>query len=91
MLLLGAVSVDELIEIFNPDNFNASNAVFNEEKLLAFNREHLIMKSDHELATLVAPLLVDSGCTTKYWLETRWEELEVVEGKTFFVLLKYIR
>jgi glutamyl-tRNA synthetase len=59
-------TVEELIEIFNPDNFNASNAVFNEEKLIAFNREHLIKKSDHELATMIAPLLVEAGCTTKY-------------------------
>jgi glutamyl-tRNA synthetase len=73
-------TAEELVRIFNPDNFNASNAVFDEEKLLAFNREHILRRSDHELATLVAPLLVDAGLTTKYWLETRWEYLRGVIG-----------
>ncbi len=68
----------ELIEIFDANNFNASNAIFDEEKLVAFNREHIVMKSDHDLATLAAPLLVDAGLTTKYWLETRWDYLRAV-------------
>jgi glutamyl-tRNA synthetase len=65
----------ELIELFTPDNFNTSNAIFNEEKLVAFNREHIARKPDHELAQLVAPLLVQAEYVTKYWLETRWEYL----------------
>lgn len=68
----------ELIDIFNPANFNPSNAVFDEEKLVSFNKAHLQMKSDHDLAVMVAPLLVDAGLTTKYWLETRWEYLRKV-------------
>lgn len=68
-------TVTELIDIFDPANFNPSNAVFDEEKLVAFNKAHLLMRSDHELATMVAPLLVEAGVTTKYWLETRWEYL----------------
>ncbi|UCE23864.1 MAG: glutamate--tRNA ligase [Candidatus Zixiibacteriota bacterium] len=71
-------STDELVEIFDADYFNTSNAIFNEEKLIAFNREHLIRKSDHELATMVAPLLVEAELTTKYWLETRWDYLRAV-------------
>lgn len=73
-------TVEELIEIFNPYNFNASNAVFDEEKLEAFNREHIQMKFDHDLAMEVAPMLVEAGYTTKYWLETRWEYLRNVIG-----------
>ena len=73
-------SVQELIDRFTPDNFNNSNAVFDQEKLLAFNKEHIQLKSDHDLATMVAPLLVDAGLTTKYWLETRWEYLRDVVG-----------
>ncbi len=69
---------EELILMFTPDNFNASNAVFDEEKLEAINREHILMKSDHDLAVMVAPLLVDAGYTTKYWLETRWTYLRAV-------------
>ncbi len=68
----------ELIEIFDTRFLNPSNAVFDEEKLIAFNKAHIAMMSDHDLATLVAPLLVESGASTKYWLETRWEYLRLV-------------
>ncbi len=69
---------EELIRLFTADNFNASNAVFDEEKLEAMNREHIMMKSDHDLAVMVAPMLVDAGYTSKYWLETRWVYLRTV-------------
>ena len=68
----------ELVEIFTEKNFNASNAVFDEEKLIAFNKGHIAQKSGHDLAVLVAPLMVDAGVRTKYWLETRWEYLRLV-------------
>ena len=71
-------SVNKLIEIFDPNNFSRSNAIFDEEKLVALNHQHLMKKSDHELATLVAPILVDAGLTTKYWLETRWDYLRQI-------------
>jgi len=71
-------SVKELIDIFDENNFNQSNAIFDEEKLVAFNREHIMAKSDHDLAVLVAPMLVEADLTTKYWLETRWEYLRSV-------------
>lgn len=71
-------TVEELIKIFNPDHFNPANAVFDEEKLVAFNRAHIMLMPDYEIATMVAPLLVEAGFTTKYWLETRWEYLREV-------------
>ncbi len=71
-------SKQELIDIFESANFNPSNAVFDEEKLVSFNKAHIMMRSDHDLAVLVAPMLVDAGLTTKYWLETRWEYLRMV-------------
>jgi glutamyl-tRNA synthetase len=71
-------SPDELVELFNPDNFNPSNAIFDEEKLLALNRAHIAGKPDHELAESVAPLLVEAGLSTKYWLVTRWDYLRAV-------------
>lgn len=70
----------ELIDIFSEKGFNASNAVFDEEKLVAFNKAHIAQMSDHGLATLVAPMIVDAGYSTKYWLETRWEYLRAVVG-----------
>jgi glutamyl-tRNA synthetase len=71
---------EELIGIFTPDNLTKANAVFDEEKLVAFNHAHIQMMSDHDLAALVAPLLVEAGLSTKYWLETRWEYLRAVVG-----------
>ena len=70
----------ELIDIFSETGFNASNAVFDEAKLEAINKAHLAMMSDHDLATLVAPMIVEAGYSTKYWLETRWEYLRQVVG-----------
>jgi len=71
-------SRQELIQIFNADHFNRANAIFDQEKLFAFNKEHIRRMTDHELAALVAPLLVEAGITTRYWLETRWEYLRAV-------------
>jgi len=71
---------EELIEIFDAGNINSANAVFDEEKLLAFNQTHIERQSDHDIAVLVAPMLVDAGLSTKYWLETRWEYLRAVIG-----------
>ncbi len=73
-------TVAELIQLFDPNHLNPSNAVFDEEKLVAFNKAHIAMRSDHDLAVMVAPLLVDAGLSTKYWLETRWDYLRTVIG-----------
>ena len=73
-------SREELTEIFKEANFNAANTIFDEEKLVAFNHDYIAAASDHDLAAMVAPLLVEAGYTTKYWLETRWEYLRSVIG-----------
>jgi len=67
------MSRQELIETFSLEAINPSNAVFNPEKLLWLNGEYIRDKTNHELAALVAPLLVENGLTTKYYLETRWQ------------------
>ncbi|MBK7140932.1 MAG: hypothetical protein IPH75_02485 [bacterium] len=67
-----------LIDKFDEARHDPAFAVMDEEKLLSLNRAHILQKSDHDLAVLVAPLLVDSGLTSKYWLETRWEYLRAV-------------
>ncbi len=74
-------SIEKLIDIFTEKNFNASNAVFDEDKLVAFNKDHIAMKPTHELATIVAPLFIEADIQSKYWFETRWEYLcQVVEA-----------
>ncbi len=73
-------TVEELVEIFDVNNANKSNAVFDEVKLKYVNGEHIRRKSNHELATMIAPLLVQADLSTKYGLETRWRYLmDVVE------------
>jgi len=67
--------IDELVEVFSLENVNKSNPIFNEEKLEALNFEHLREMPNHKIAEMVAPLIVNTGYTTKYWLETRWDYL----------------
>jgi len=67
--------IDELIKVFSLENVNKANPIFNEEKLEALNFEHLRLIPNHKIAEMVAPLLVQAGYTSKYWLETRWEYL----------------
>jgi glutamyl-tRNA synthetase len=66
---------DELIKIFVLENVNPANPIFNEEKLLALNKDYIMATPDYKLAEMVAPLYIQAGYTTKYWLETRWEYL----------------
>lgn len=68
----------KLVEIFNEKHLNASNAIFNEDKLTAFNKAHIAMIPDAELAVMVAPLLIDAKVTTESWLETHGEFLRRV-------------
>ncbi|SYZ73319.1 Glutamate--tRNA ligase [Candidatus Zixiibacteriota bacterium] len=71
---------DELIRIFALENVNPANPIFNEEKLLALNKEYIKETPDYKLAELVAPMVVAAGYTTKYWLETRWSYLLKIVG-----------
>jgi len=47
---------DELIKIFDPAHFNTSNAVFDEEKLIAFNKQHIMMKNSKEILEFIKNL-----------------------------------
>jgi glutamyl-tRNA synthetase len=47
---------EQLIAIFNPANFNTSNAVFDEEKLIAFNKQHIMMKNAREILDFIKDL-----------------------------------
>lgn len=67
--------VEELKRIFILENVNASNPIFNEEKLVALNAEYIRNYPDYKLAEMIAPKFVEAGYTTKYWLETRWDYL----------------
>jgi glutamyl-tRNA synthetase len=70
----------EIIDAFSLDGINPSNAVFDPQKLLWFNGEYIREMTNHQIAELVAPQLVEKGLTTKYHLETRWQWLMTVVG-----------
>ncbi len=74
------MSRQELIDAFALEGINAANPIFNPEKLTWLNGQYIMEKTDHELAEIVAPLLVNSGLTTKYYLETRWQWLMKIMG-----------
>lgn len=71
---------EELVDIFKLENVNKANPIFNEEKLLSLNQQYIMNMPNHQLADLVAPMIVSAGHTTKYWLETRWQYLlDIIE------------
>lgn len=73
-------SFDELVHIFTPNNLNPANAVFDEEKLIAFNKEHIQLKPLADLAKVVAPLMVSAGVVTEQELKQRWSYFEAMVG-----------
>lgn len=74
------MTLPELIEAFDLRGANKSNAIFDLVKMRHFNAEHIRRKTNHDLAVLVAPLLVAADVCTKYGLETRWRYLMDVIG-----------
>ncbi|MGB5105675.1 MAG: glutamate--tRNA ligase [Candidatus Zixiibacteriota bacterium] len=74
------MSRQELIDAFSLDGINAANAIFNPEKLTWLNGQYIMEKTNHQLAEIVAPLLIESGLTTRYYLETRWQWLMKIMG-----------
>lgn len=70
----------ELVDAFALEGINPANAIFNPEKLLWLNGEYIRAKSNHEVAVLLAPMLIERGLTTKYYLETRWQWLMKIVG-----------
>ncbi len=73
-------TMEELVKVFNIANANKSNAIFDVVKMKHFNGEHIKRKSNHDIATLIAPMMIKSGVYTKYGLETRWQYLMDVVG-----------
>lgn len=74
------LSRQELIDAFALEGINSANAIFNPEKLTWLNGQYVMEMTNHQLAEMVAPLLVTSGLTTKYYLETRWQWLMLIMG-----------
>lgn len=73
-------TITELIKIFDPTHFNSSNAVFDEEKLVSFNKSHLQLKTDEELASLITPLFVEAGLISQASLQSQLPYIKTVAG-----------
>ena len=73
-------SIAELIKAFDLNGVNKANAMFDLVKMRHFNGEHIRMKTNHDLAAMLAPLFVQAGVYTKYGLETRWQYFMQVIG-----------
>ncbi|WP_430810800.1 MULTISPECIES: glutamate--tRNA ligase [unclassified Carboxylicivirga] len=56
-------TMDELIELFDIERVNKSGARFDPDKARWFNQQHLVRKSDDELATLYQSVLKEHGHT----------------------------
>ncbi len=56
---------DELVEKFNLEHIGKAAGVFNPEKLLAINAEHIRAASDAELVPHLIPFLVQKGITAE--------------------------
>jgi len=73
-------TIPELIAVFDVGGITKANAMFDAVKMLHFNGEHIKRKTNHELATMVAPLMAQANIYSKYGLETRWPYLMEVIG-----------
>ncbi|MCH9031612.1 MAG: hypothetical protein IIB00_05065 [candidate division Zixibacteria bacterium] len=63
------MSYDEILDAFSIGGINASNPVFDEQKLIAFNKDHIKTAPIDQLVTLIAPLLVESKLTESGWVD----------------------
>lgn len=52
---------EELIEKFNPDNIGRSPGVFDQDKLMAINHEHIQAKPTEEITNALLPFLEKAG------------------------------
>lgn len=64
---------EELIKIFDPSHFNNSNAVFDEEKLIAFNKQHIMMKNAREILEFIKNM--DEEKLQEHYSEAENEQL----------------
>ncbi|MDQ7064616.1 MAG: glutamate--tRNA ligase [candidate division KSB1 bacterium] len=69
---------EELIDRFSLDGLSRSSAIFDEQKLLWMNAQHLYRLSGEELFDRVAPLLEEAGLATMDELQQRHDYVEKI-------------
>ena len=63
---------EEMLDAFALEGVNPNNAIFDIEKLTWMNGEYIRNTDSNKLIEYVRPFLIESGITTKYWIETNW-------------------
>ncbi len=58
------MTMDEMIDLFNLEKCSKAGARFNYQKLVWFNHEYIMLKSDHDVAELFRPVLESHGINT---------------------------
>ena len=58
------MTMDEMVELFNLEKCSKAGARFNYQKLVWFNHEYIMLKSDREVAELFRPVLESHGINT---------------------------
>src|SRR5690606_30433842 len=87
----------ELIARFSLERIGKKSAVFDPEKLLWMNGQHIMMLDAHELARLVAPLLIEEGLITEEEVTDRGDwlahlmELLKPRGRTTIAIAEQAR
>jgi glutamyl-tRNA synthetase len=62
----------EMIELFEVDKINPTNAIFDMTKLRWMNGEYIRKADNNQLVDLIRPFLVEKGLTTNLWINSRW-------------------
>lgn len=58
------MTMDEMVELFNLEKCSKAGARFNYQKLVWFNHEYIMSKSDSEIAAMFMPVLESHGVST---------------------------
>jgi glutamyl-tRNA synthetase len=77
------MSLDEMVQLFNLEKCSKAGARFNYQKLVWFNHEYIINKSDEEIANLFAPVLESHGVKESH--ERIVKAVSLVKNRVNFV------
>jgi glutamyl-tRNA synthetase len=77
------MSLEEMVQLFNLEKCSKAGARFNYQKLVWFNHEYIINKSDEEIANLFAPVLESHGVKESH--ERIVKAVSLVKNRVNFV------
>ena len=77
------MSLEEMVQLFNLEKCNKAGARFNYQKLVWFNHEYIMNKSDEEVADLFKPILESNGVNERR--ERITKAVSLVKNRVNFV------